>query len=190
MWWQYEQRPSFLYSAPHISSRKLVYSTTGTSFTYLFGIRGDAVPYSFEFGSCQSVVFEIVESKKISREGTCQCAIEVKKENSYRADRIVDDATMSFPAFELRGTEVGPSEGMVPSSGSSTVGTSNDGFRIVRSALPFQLVTDLDMDKDVQWVYLTPFGRSHWFRNFRSAAWGCPGYGRVHTLAGGRSGCL
>ena len=35
---------------------------------YLFGIRGNVVPYNLEFGGCWSVVFEIFKGKKVSRE--------------------------------------------------------------------------------------------------------------------------
>jgi hypothetical protein len=96
------------------------------AFTYLFGIRGNIVPYNFEFRDCRRMVLEIFESKEISREGVCQRVIN-ENVNSYLADSRVDDATISFP-FAFRAAdmaiEVGPS-----------AGTSNEGFRIVRPAL-------------------------------------------------------
>ena len=107
----------------------LALSENAFKFTYLFGISGNTVPYNFEFGDCRRMVFEIFESKEISREGACQRVIKGNV-NSYLADSRVDDATIGFP-FAFCATD------MAIGVGSST-GTSNEGFRIVRPALVVQ----------------------------------------------------
>lgn len=107
-----------------------------TVITYLLGVRGNIVPYDFELGDCRSVVLEIFQSEKISRQGKHQQMMIEQKANSYRADSTVSDATISFPALADRATEVGPPEDVA--LGSST-GTSNDGFRIVMPALPIPI---------------------------------------------------
>ena len=52
---------------------------------------------------------------------------------------MVGDATIGFPAFELRATEAVAAVPPKDVALDSSIGTSNDGFRIERPALPIPI---------------------------------------------------
>jgi len=112
--------------------------------THLFGFRRGLVPYRFEFGNCRGMFFQVIDRKKVAKDGRVskQSYIQVR---SYRAVNAVDDATINLlvPNFVLVADPASP-EGAVSGS---LLGTWTDGFGIERPTLPYQSVLVMDSNR-------------------------------------------
>ena len=112
--------------------------------THLFGFRRGLVPYCFEFGNCRGMFFQVIDRKKVAKDGRVskQSYIQVR---SYRAVNAVDDATINLlvPNFVLVADPASP-EGAVSGS---LLGTWTDGFGIERPTLPYQSVLVMDSNR-------------------------------------------
>ena len=112
--------------------------------THLFGFQRGLVPYCFEFGNRWGMFFQVINRKKVAKDGRIskQSCIQVR---SYCVINAVDDATINLlvPNFILVAGSVSP-EGAVSGS---LLGTWINSFGTKRPTLPYQSVLVMDSNQ-------------------------------------------